>query len=661
MAVNYVTVKCDSCASTKFDYIEATKMWRCKYCGAEMERQERSDSMYTIKNVVRQVLVDLAGANMDSALSNLTECQKIDRGYVGTLYAQLAYEVNRWKHAQNKSERDNQMECIKRDRAKILSFGDPLQDEEGILIDELGSSEARAVLILMFDLIGIESRRDALMENFDPSDIYIMDLNSELIGFALRTENYALFDKIIRNTNNINKKTALKQVFQHYPDGTQKGENIALLVRADENYTEDDGSANEQYLRTTQDCFGTRLTAAMAFCEKPFRPSVTCLMETVIGQASDVSQVKELFALLFRKRLEDQEANTVVNYALQSCSEDVCTYLLEMMRQADQYVAFTARQLSGVLARSDFSAEGKQRILDACGAFEIDTRVYDSLISLYLCEQADDSETRIGMTQYLLGKVPAVSTNSVERYLMNCSLDQEKKPDMVRLLFSGDFNRSFYQSTVEKYLGSSCDTAAVKTEVLYILTELGLGVNTTACVRMLCSSRTDAENRLEMYRRIKAGNTNRSEVCSQYLLQVSAQDFSPAVFAELLSDTESITETALRRYVLELCDAAAAKAGNVSRLLSISYSQPVNIPCTVSVGGDTVCCDLLHAYLLTAPDQEDTATDVVRALGGSSVSGGDRITVNGDSIKIKKYAAACSKLGKLSPAAAAVCKKTGVL
>lgn len=316
--------------------------------------------------------------------------------------------MNRWKHAQNKSERDNQMECIKRDRTKILSFGDQLQEKEGILIDELGSSEASAVLILMFDLIGIESRRDALMDGFDPSDIYIMDLNSELIGFALRTENYALFDKIIRNTNNINKKAALKQVFQHYPDGTQKGENIALLVRADENCTEDDGSVYEQYLHTTQDCFETRLTAAKAFCEKPFRPSVTCLMETVIGQSSDVSQVKDLFAVLFQKRLDDQEANIVVNYALQSCTEDVCTYLLQMMKQADQYFTFTARQLSGVLTRSELSAEGKQHILDACGAFEIDTRVYDSLISLYLCEQADECETRIGIVKHICDIFDAV-------------------------------------------------------------------------------------------------------------------------------------------------------------------------------------------------------------------------------------------------------------
>lgn len=59
MGVSFVARKCTQCAG-RLQYIKEKKLWKCLYCGAEIERQEQYDGLFTIKNVVRQCLLDTA-------------------------------------------------------------------------------------------------------------------------------------------------------------------------------------------------------------------------------------------------------------------------------------------------------------------------------------------------------------------------------------------------------------------------------------------------------------------------------------------------------------------------------------------------------------------------------------------------------------------------
>ena len=93
MGVSFVARKCTQCAG-RLQYIKEKKLWKCLYCGAEIERQEQYDGLFTIKNVVRQCLLDTAFRRLDSAAKNLVECEKIDSRYVGTLIAKRAIAKN---------------------------------------------------------------------------------------------------------------------------------------------------------------------------------------------------------------------------------------------------------------------------------------------------------------------------------------------------------------------------------------------------------------------------------------------------------------------------------------------------------------------------------------------------------------------------------------
>ncbi len=92
MASAYKQLRCPGCDGT-LRYIKEKKIWECIYCGNEIRREEEYDGLYTIKNVVRMVLVDLAYQRMDSAVRNLVECQKISSDYVGTLIAEISQKV----------------------------------------------------------------------------------------------------------------------------------------------------------------------------------------------------------------------------------------------------------------------------------------------------------------------------------------------------------------------------------------------------------------------------------------------------------------------------------------------------------------------------------------------------------------------------------------
>ena len=84
MGTSYTARKCTQCAG-KLEYVPEKKVWRCIYCGAEIERQEEYSGPFTVRSVAQQALAAMAFRRFDIAFQNLAECDKIDGGYAGSL------------------------------------------------------------------------------------------------------------------------------------------------------------------------------------------------------------------------------------------------------------------------------------------------------------------------------------------------------------------------------------------------------------------------------------------------------------------------------------------------------------------------------------------------------------------------------------------------
>ena len=270
MAVNYVTQKCTSCAGTKLEYIKELNAWRCSYCGTLIERHEQVDTMFTIKNVVRQALLDVAYTRMDSAQKNIVECEKIDSRYVGTIIAEIAYEMNMIIHGDiSQNEQRNMFALLKKNYMALNSTSEIPTDEEIALYEFFDSSEIIGLLILVYDSLNATKRRDFIYQYFNASEIYSLELNTDLINYSLKNQNYEVFDKIVNNVDNIDTKSVLNLILNKYPDGEKKRDNAVMLAEIEGSLSEEDKKMSEEYLENSGDCIETKCSIAIALLNTP--------------------------------------------------------------------------------------------------------------------------------------------------------------------------------------------------------------------------------------------------------------------------------------------------------------------------------------------------------------------------------------------------------
>ncbi len=662
MSVSYVVQKCTSCAGTKFDYDKETKMWKCLYCGAVIERHEQVDTMFTIKNVVRQAILDIAYKRMNSAQNNLVECKKIDSGYVGTIIADIAYEMNMIVSSGiSKSEQQNYFSMMKKNYMTLKSMGDSPTEEEIALYEFFDSAEVVGVLILVFDSLNATARTDFLLKYFDASGVYSRVLNSNLINFAVKRGNFEMFNQILHNADNIDKKAVLHTLLNKCPDDGGKAENALFLIENDSELSEDDKKVFEKYMSESGDSTETKCKIAIGLCNTPARPSVECMMSNIITKIGDQQLVYELMNALIKGNLLDVEISTIVEFSVSSCSFEVCMQNFNMLHESNNYVEFSSNHFSEVLSREDFDLQGKQGIIDAMMKFDVADKVKYRFISDYLCEAYDNPENRLEMIRYLLSLTNDLYTNTVEKYIVNCVTDKQNKPVVVKLLFSMGLNRSFFNNTLSNYIANSNDSFDVKKEVIYQLLQIGLRINADACTKMICMQDIPSDQRVEMLRMAKASGVNYDDVMDMYLSSIDASQFESEIFGELMQSVTRISNNGIVRYVIEFHDLPAAKVGSIGKLMTIGYANASMINCTIRLGSDQIMCNLIQAYILTTSDPDELAFEVLGILGGNKSTAGADIDVSGIRYKFKKYVSMKSKTGELSNLSRSLCAQCRVL
>ncbi len=191
MSVSYVARKCTQCAG-KLEYIKDKKMWRCLYCGAQMEREEQYDGLFTIKNVVRQALLDISYRRLDSAYKNLLECQKIDSRYVGTIIVNISYEMITVMTPGACTDREAKalFAQLKKNVEILKEISDNITDEEEALYEFLEESDIYAMLVLVFDSLNDITRRDFLLNILDAKKIYSKKFEWHAINVCYKTQAY---------------------------------------------------------------------------------------------------------------------------------------------------------------------------------------------------------------------------------------------------------------------------------------------------------------------------------------------------------------------------------------------------------------------------------------------------------------------------------------
>lgn len=636
MAVTNYSKKCTSCGGNKWEYIKDLKLWRCQYCDAQVERQEQYDGLYSIKNVVRQVILDAAYRRLEQADRNLSECQKINAQYVGTLIAGICFRliaaVSGTYPAQDPRAMLGQ---LRRDYQVLTEESRDMSDDETALYEFLDSSDAWAALATVFDTLGDEVRREYLLTLTDASQVFSKETNKSLLRFAVKNNRTELIEKILNNEDNLDIQDAFHIILDQCPDGEQKARLGAGLLSAGA-LKPGEEEVLENYL-SGDDSVQTKAALTEAACKAGLVLHMEIVIREVLGSAEDevLSRILDTF---FDRRLYDGEIELLMSFAAAQRSVTRCLAVLDAMVASGQFVSLSVRQAQEFMDNSALPAQSRLEILSRLKQFTGADRLWETVTGNYLCQGRDEARERSEMIKGLCKDLKSLPAREFEKYVLQCTLDDQQKPELVgEILALPDMNPGFFRDLAGKYLHNGKDQPEVKSAVLHQLLENGLSIDGGMLVDYVCSAGDSPDEKVELVQlAVRNGTSIRADALSIYLERCSGS-FSPKLFALLYQNGSTVTAKAMENYILRCPDDPAVKAKNGAVLASRTGMSLGSGNCTVNHLGNRVTCSLAQAYLLTTTDDYGSASRMIQAMTGSGTRLNTEIQVGGKGKRFSKY------------------------
>lgn len=660
MAVDFVTKKCDQCAG-RLEYIKSKKIWKCKYCGAEVEKQEQYDGLFTIKNVVRQVLLDISYRRIDNARNNLVECEKIDSRYIGTLIARIAFRMFLLSSPdkQSYSSGSSLTAQLKRDYDMLLEENRDLSDEEEILYAFFDNSDIYATLFLVYDSLNDVKRRDYVLSVITVSDIYSVETNKNLLGYAIRNRQFDLLDKIILNKVNIDLRFTLTELLMRCPEYQSKTKNIQILFKLNA-FSEQDKNVTEHYLANSVDSVELKCDVIAAASDCGIYPDIQTVMDYVISKASTELIEKTLPLICFRD-LTDEEMARILDFSVSSGNYETTSTVFAYLKNSGQYVEISQSQVNSLLSRNDLQGDDKAAILTKIFEYNVGDKTKNAIISNYLCTNNSEPEERMVVIDELFKNVDTISTSTINNYVLNINTDSDKKPEVIKKIFELNIKTSFFHDLLSKYVKSVVDSSPVKGHTISILIENGIQIDSVALTEYACSSHEDNDLKVEHIRMmIGSGAQVRSDAAKIYLENVSPNNFSPLLFKEICSNYSIFDEASIQKHVLYCRYNDKNKLKDLEVISAQCSADISSIDSEVIHLKNKVRCNLIQAYVLIAPDNAFTADSLVRFMLTKRLKLNDSLTVNGDKkVKFKKYIS--SKESHLSDVTRQLCKSNKII
>ena len=190
MAVNFVARKCACGGSLEFN--PTKKIWVCKYCGTVVEREATFDKVHVdgiegINDVVRQTLKDIANLKMDSAVRNLDDCERKGHQHIGTLLANISYNLANISVAKSQDEARASVDKVKIYASRLQNEFKTIAEDEINLYESFGNDDGDifANLLVTFDTLGDEGRVEYIASKLKPESVFSASANKTLLRSQL--------------------------------------------------------------------------------------------------------------------------------------------------------------------------------------------------------------------------------------------------------------------------------------------------------------------------------------------------------------------------------------------------------------------------------------------------------------------------------------------
>ncbi len=660
MAVNFVARKCACGGKLEFD--PQKKVWICKYCGTVIEREATFDKVQVdgiegINDVVRQALMDIANNKMDSASRNLEDCERKNHKHIGTLIANISYNLSMISCVRTQDEARGHLEKVKVYAKRLQTEFPSISVDEINMYEAFGESVADiyANLLVVFDTLNDESRIEYLAGKLHTEEIFSEYANKNLLKIALKRKNYAIAEAVVNNTSHIDKKYSLQEVLMNYPDQDKKMDLLGKLFSAQiiESIGKD---FFENYFAIAEDSIETKTFVLSKVMATNLKCNAEGIVKALHRQMDDYGRAKEVFLALYGKKINDQETEEILEFCLTSNKSNyVIQAFLDALSEKNVYVQISSGNVIAFLDNASYGLEEKRNVIKRMFEFEIDAKSKDAVYNYYLNNNNDDKDTRLAVMCIFLTEKCPISSNTIKNYFVKTSIDEENKIKVIEMIFATGINKTYLGDLLSEYLLFACDEKTVKDKVTEYLINSGFKIDSNILTRYIVTSSDEIDVKIENVKKlINNGTQVRADCLESYIMSVGkVNDFSEVLFDILSNNTITMSVNAYAKYLMECKDIDKTRHNGV--LLSSVSSDLNKSFIKFNHLNNVINGNVLQAYVLNTNDHYDVAKAIVAEMLSFRVKLNSDINVGGNTTKFKKYVA--DNKSQLSPLALQICEE----
>lgn len=585
----------------------------------------------------------MAYNRMDTATKNLVECQKISSDYVGTLIAEICLKVFTLitPGACQQSEIRGIFGQVKRLYMKLESVADGgISAEEEALYEAFDENgDAFGVLVLVYDTLQAQAHLQFVLDLFDASYVYSKSLNANLLNYALKNGKSEIADKIFANSDNINCHDAFFVCLNSYEDSNQKRQRLIPIMEKAE-FRQDDYKKIDTYLTNTMDGIETKIMIYEKSVSYGIAPPMQCVVEHILNEPniSDM-QISDVYKAFCATKPKDAELyDLITDIYIKHKGENACKEMQELVNN-DIFIKMSDKLVRGMVVRKDLTVDERIKLLEHAEQCKLSPKDNDAIITEILLRVDESFENRITLVKTLIEYIDTISTNSLTEYIVNSTVDGDKKPEMLEELFKLNLNMSFFRDVLNNYIKYSKDSSETKNAVTQLLSNSGIGVDSNMLLDIACEA--NEANYVEkadlIQKSINNGTRVNADSLSLYLERVPVEKYHSELISLLTTPISRITDKALANYVLFSEDPMEIKLQNAIVFAEKNGKTFGESECEVKHLNSTIKCNLFQGYVLAADDSSVTVQSIVGAMKQAKAKLNAPILVNGKSQKFKKY------------------------
>ncbi|MBR4343518.1 MAG: hypothetical protein IKP88_12595 [Lachnospiraceae bacterium] len=642
MALNIFAQKCACGGKLEFDTVK--KIWICKYCGTVVEREATFDKVHVdgiegVDDVVRQTLMDIANHKLDSAARNLEDCERKGHKHIGTLLANISYNLACISDAKTKDQMRAGIDKVKIFNERLRREYPVIAEDEINLYESFGEEAADifANLLVVFDTLQDESRVEYIFSMLKSERIFSKHANKTLLKVAIKRGYYDIVDNIIDNIGHVERSAALKEILDKYPCN----DNKAVLTRK----VFDAKSASdltkryfEEYFTNTLDSLEFKAVLVGLLNSTEIHVNADTVVKNSGEQLNEYNGARQLFDSIYDVRISDQETEALLVFCLMVNKKyGVQKAFFDTLTEKNVFVSLSARAVISFMEDSIFESGQKAEIVERMLVFCRDAKALDAIYNFYLNTGIDSPDVRLMIIDKLLTPGIPISTATIKKYVISSQADGENKLTVLDRILATGINKTYLGDLLSEYMLNTSDPENIKEKVFEYLTDQGFKVDSGVLMRYISTSRDDAEKKAEKVRHLIRNNTQvKSETLDSYLCSIqNPGDFSAEMFNLLSEQSFVVSLNAYVKFLL-FCNDPDKIRHNEKMLFGLNV-EISDQKITVNHLNNLVICNVLQAYILRTNDDYNRSAGIVSQLSAKKIKVNTYVKVNGIETKFKKY------------------------